>query len=181
MGVVVEVVLETRRRVAVTSRSYCTPAKDWQTAIAKLTKARSKFDALFAIMVPDRGYLYMETRKKVRRHHGGLVGQPVTRRWTGWFGNSGGCGQAGGCLDWWDPCPFKVGGWELMWVQAHVHAAPRSHVGLHCWASMLTCICNIVVVPARAGPAVTSGLVTTAIMVDDFTCATSSKAGLCVR
>jgi hypothetical protein len=89
MGVVVEVVLQARKRIAVTSRAFCVPTKSGEKAAAKLTKQRAGCDALFAIIVPDRAYTYMETRKKVRcvcvargraavwrLRHGGAVSPP---------------------------------------------------------------------------------------------------------
>ena len=66
MGVVVEAVLETRRRVAVTTRAFCVPASSGAKAAAKVAKLRGTTDALFAILVPRRNYVYVETRKKVR-------------------------------------------------------------------------------------------------------------------
>lgn len=71
MGVVVEAVLETRRRVAVTTRAFCVPASSGAKAAAKIAKLRDTSDALFAIMVPRRDYVYVETRKKVREGHAG--------------------------------------------------------------------------------------------------------------
>ncbi|KAF8056371.1 hypothetical protein HT031_006370 [Scenedesmus sp. PABB004] len=64
MGVVVEVVLEARRRVAVTSTSFTLLAADGATAAAKLAKLYAKSDALFAILVPGRNYVYVEQRMR---------------------------------------------------------------------------------------------------------------------
>lgn len=65
MGVVVEAVLQVRPRIATTSVSFCVPTNSGAVAVEKILQQYKKCDALFAIMVPDRSYIYMETRKKV--------------------------------------------------------------------------------------------------------------------
>lgn len=65
MGIVAEVVLCVRPQVVVTSRSFTVPASSGAEAAQQLLSLRVGFDALFAIVVPDRQYIYVETRKKV--------------------------------------------------------------------------------------------------------------------
>jgi hypothetical protein len=65
MGVVVEVVLEVRPHTPIISRGYTTYTKTGAEAVKAVLKARGRCDALFAILVPDRGYVYLETRTKV--------------------------------------------------------------------------------------------------------------------
>jgi len=67
MGVVTEVVLETRPRIPVSSVGTTRGVKSGAAAVKIVLKAHSKCDALFAILVPDRNYVYLETRTKVRK------------------------------------------------------------------------------------------------------------------
>jgi hypothetical protein len=66
MGVVVEAVLEVRPRTPIISRGYTKYTKTGAEAVKAVLKARGGCDALFAILVPDRGYVYLEARTKVR-------------------------------------------------------------------------------------------------------------------
>jgi hypothetical protein len=70
MGIVVEVVLEVRPRIPIVTRGFTKKAKSGSGAVKAVQEARAKSDALFAILVPDRNYVYLESRTKV----GGLVG-----------------------------------------------------------------------------------------------------------
>lgn len=72
MGIVVELVLEVRKRVAVTTYLSAYPAKSGQRAAAHLAKVYAMYDTLFAILVPGREYVYIEARNKVCK-----VVQPV--------------------------------------------------------------------------------------------------------
>lgn len=67
MGVVVELVLEVRRRIPIVSVGYTKRVKSGADAVRAVGAARAKCDALFAILVPDRNYVYLETREKVSR------------------------------------------------------------------------------------------------------------------
>jgi hypothetical protein len=65
MGIVVEVLLEVRRRIAVTSTGYAFMTRSGEEAAAHLAHAHSQYDALFAILVPGKDHLYIEARNKV--------------------------------------------------------------------------------------------------------------------
>jgi hypothetical protein len=65
MGIVVEVVLEVRPRIAISSRGFTKAVKAGAAAVEAVMSMRAKCDALFAILVPDRDYIYLETRNKV--------------------------------------------------------------------------------------------------------------------
>lgn len=93
MGVVVEVVLEVRPHTPIISRGYTTYTKTGAEAVKAVLKARGRCDALFAILVPDRGYVYLETRTKVGmgfkiRLWVGFTVQECRLWWSrsGWFG-----------------------------------------------------------------------------------------------
>lgn len=93
MGVVVEVVLEVRPHTPIISRGYTTFTKTGAEAVKAVLKARGRCDALFAILVPDRGYVYLETRTKVGmgfriRLWVGFTVQECRLWWSrsGWFG-----------------------------------------------------------------------------------------------
>jgi hypothetical protein len=65
MGVVVEVVLEVRQRIPVATRGFTKGVKNGAAAVRAVLATRSNCDALFAILVPDRDYVYLEARRKV--------------------------------------------------------------------------------------------------------------------
>lgn len=65
MGVVVEVVVEVRPRIPVSTRGFTKGVKSGAAAVRAVLSARANCDALFAILVPDRDYVYLEARRKV--------------------------------------------------------------------------------------------------------------------
>lgn len=65
MGIVVEVVLAVRPRIPVTTHSCTAHVSDGQAAAKAILQAHNKCDALFAILVPSRKFVYLELRHKV--------------------------------------------------------------------------------------------------------------------
>lgn len=65
LGIVLEVVLETRRRIPIISTGNTKTVRTGAEAVAAVIGARAKADALFAILVPDKDYVYLEYRQKV--------------------------------------------------------------------------------------------------------------------
>lgn len=80
MGIVVEVVLGVRRRIPISTTAYCVPVKTGQAVASRLAELRTANDAMFAILVPDRSYVYVELRKKVRIEAGRRVLKPAAVR-----------------------------------------------------------------------------------------------------
>eukprot|EP00775_Hariotina_reticulata_P008748 gene8748-8928_t len=62
MGIVVEVVLAVRPRAPITTRSCTAHASDGQAAAKAILQAHNNCDALFAILVPSRKFVYLELR-----------------------------------------------------------------------------------------------------------------------
>jgi hypothetical protein len=65
MGVVVEAVLEVRPRLAIITSAYAYLTSSPQLAAAHVVKMQANSDALFAILVPEADYVYIEARNKV--------------------------------------------------------------------------------------------------------------------
>lgn len=65
MGNVVAVVLDVRPCIPIRTTAYCTCATSGPAVAEHLAQLRGANDAVFAILVPDRAYAYVELRNKV--------------------------------------------------------------------------------------------------------------------